>query len=89
MLEKARSGALQVPILMYKGKQDAFDWDADAPHASMQGALNLFDMVGAKNPRVKLMIINDATHFVNRDQPEQFNADLIQFIEFWNNKPKS
>jgi pimeloyl-ACP methyl ester carboxylesterase len=89
IVEIARSKPLQVPILIYKGKQDVFDWAANAPHADMRGGIELFEIVGAKNPRVKLIVINDAGHFVSREQPEQFNADLIQFIEYWNNNPKS
>lgn len=89
IVEKARGGALQVPILLYKGKQDVFDWAADAPHADMRGGIEFFDIVGAKNQRVKLIVINNAGHFVSREHAEQFNADLIQFIEFWNNMPKS
>jgi pimeloyl-ACP methyl ester carboxylesterase len=88
-LTLVRGGALQMPILIYKGKQDPFDWDADAPHADMQGALAFVAMVGAKNPRVKLIVIDGAGHFPHREQPEQFNADLIQFIEYWNNNPKN
>jgi pimeloyl-ACP methyl ester carboxylesterase len=84
IIEKARSGALQVPILLYKGKQDVYDWAAEAPHADMRGAIAFFDLVGAKNPRVKLLVINDAGHFVSRERPDQFNADLIQFIEYSN-----
>jgi pimeloyl-ACP methyl ester carboxylesterase len=87
--EKARSKPLHVPILLYEGKQDVFDWAANAPHADMRGGIEFFGIVGAKNPRVKLIVINDAGHFVSREQPEQFNADLIQFIEYWNNNPKS
>ncbi|MGH9383622.1 MAG: alpha/beta fold hydrolase [Vicinamibacterales bacterium] len=82
--DKARGGALQVPILLYKGKQDVYDWAADAPHADMRGGIAFFDLVGAKNPRVKLIVLNDAGHFVSREQPEQFNVDLIEFIEHWN-----
>ena len=83
-VEKARGGALQVPILLYKGKQDVFDWAADAPHADMRGGIDFFDIVGAKNPRVRLIVINDAGHFVSRERPDQFNADLIQLIEYSN-----
>ncbi len=86
---QVRGGALQMPILMYNGQQDPFDWDADATHASMQGALAFVDMVGAKNPRVKFIVIDGAGHFPHREQPAQFNADLIQFIEFWNRPQKA
>jgi pimeloyl-ACP methyl ester carboxylesterase len=86
--EKLRVGALQVPVLLYMGKQDLWDWDVDAPHAMLQGALTFFDMAGAKNVRVKYIVLNRAGHFVYREQPEQFNGDLIQFIEYWNNRLK-
>jgi 2-hydroxy-6-oxonona-2,4-dienedioate hydrolase len=89
ILEKARSGAVQVPVLIYKGKQDVFDWTAEAPTAYLRGAMNILDLVGAKNPRVKMVVINDAGHFVFREQPAQFNADLTQFIEYWNARPSS
>jgi 2-hydroxy-6-oxonona-2,4-dienedioate hydrolase len=86
--EKARSGALQVPILIYGGKQDPLHWGADEPHA-LRMELDFFDIVGAKNPRVKCIIVNKAGHLPHQEQPEQFNADLIQFIEFWNSNPKA
>lgn len=82
MWEKVRSGSLQVPILLYNGKQDVFDWDADAPSADLEGALAFLDTFGAKNSRVKLIVVNGAGHFVHRERAEQFNADLTQFIEF-------
>jgi 2-hydroxy-6-oxonona-2,4-dienedioate hydrolase len=88
MREKARSGALQAPILIYGGKQDPLHWDVADAHA-LQGEMGFFDVVGAKNPRVKFIIINKCGHLPHREHPEQFNADLIQFIEFWNNNPKS
>jgi pimeloyl-ACP methyl ester carboxylesterase len=89
LTERLRAGALQVPVLIYNGKQDLWDWDADAAHAALQGALNFFEIAGAKNPRVKLMVVNGGGHFVYREQPEQFNADLTQFIEFWNRNSSS
>jgi len=84
--ERARSGRLQMPILIYAAKQDTLAWDADDPHAMMRGELGFFDIVGAKNSRVKLIVVNDAGHFPYREHPEQFNADLIQFIEFWRHR---
>jgi 2-hydroxy-6-oxonona-2,4-dienedioate hydrolase len=81
--EKARSGVLQVPIMIYGGKQDLLHWNADDPHA-LRRELDFFDIVGAKNPRVKFIIINHAGHLPHQEQPQQFNNDLIQFIAFWN-----
>ena len=74
---------------LYTGKQDLWDWDVDASHATLQGTLTFFDMAAAKNPRVELIVINHGGHFVYREQPEQFNADVARFIEFWKNTPRS
>ncbi len=84
--DQVRAGALQVPVLVYGGNQDLWDWDADAPQATMQGTMNLVHTLGAKNPRVKAVVVNGAGHFVYREEPEQFNADLIHFIEFWTSR---
>jgi hypothetical protein len=46
--------------------------------------LDFFDIVGAKNARVRFIIVNHAGHLPYQEQPQQFNADLIQFITFWN-----
>jgi pimeloyl-ACP methyl ester carboxylesterase len=84
MWDRARQeGALPMPILIYAAKQDTLSWDARDKHAMMRGELGFFDIVGAKNPRVKLIIINEAGHFPYREHPEQFNADLKAFIDFW------
>jgi pimeloyl-ACP methyl ester carboxylesterase len=82
--EQARSGRLQMPILIYAAKQDTLSWDADDPHAMMRGELAFFDILGAKNPRVKMIVLNDGGHFMYREHPAQFAADLTSFIEFAN-----
>jgi pimeloyl-ACP methyl ester carboxylesterase len=83
LLEKARSGALQVPILLVAGKQDVLDWRKDEPTASLRGELGFFDVVGAKNPKVTMIIFNEGGHFMYREHPELMNRDLIGFIDFW------
>lgn len=83
MWDRAREGGLQVPILIYAAKQDTLSWDPDDPHAMMRGELGFFDIVGAKNARVKLIIVNEAGHFLYREHPEQFSADVTAFIDFW------
>jgi pimeloyl-ACP methyl ester carboxylesterase len=80
--EKARSGVLQMPILLFTAKQDTLSWDAAEPHAMMRRELGFFDIVGTKNPRVSMIVINEAGHFPYREHPEEFNADLMQFIDF-------
>jgi len=82
--QSARNGTLQMPILLYAAMQDTLSWDADEPYAMMRSELGLFNILGAKNPRVQMIIVNEAGHFPYREHPEQFNADLTHFIDFWN-----
>ena len=76
-----------MPVLIYSGKQDTLDWDARDPYAMLKGELGFFDIVGAKTTRVRMIVVNEGGHFMYREHPEQFNADLIAFIEFWKNNP--
>lgn len=81
--QKARDGGLKMPILIYGGKQDTLSWDADDTSAMMRGELGFFDILGARNPRVKMILINEAGHFPYREHPEEFTADVTGFIEFF------
>jgi len=87
MWERARTEGMKMPILIYSGKQDKLDWQLSDPHAMMKGELGFFDIVGTRNPRVKMIIVNEGGHFMYREHPDQFNADLIAFIDFWKNNP--
>ena len=87
MWEQARSQGMKMPVLIYSGRQDTLDWEAREPHSMMKGELGFFDIVGAKSTRVKMIVVNEGGHFMYREHPEQFNADLIAFIEFWKNNP--
>jgi 2-hydroxy-6-oxonona-2,4-dienedioate hydrolase len=81
---KARNGVLDhKPVLIFYGKQDPFDWAANAKTADLKGAMGMFDVLGAKDPNVQLFVLNDAGHFVFRDQPSEFDADLTQFVDYW------
>ena len=84
--EKARNGVLRMPILIYTGKQDPLAWDSNDAHDMLRSELGFFDIVGTTNPRVKMVVINEAGHFPYREHPEQFNADLMHFIDYWNNR---
>ncbi len=77
----AKEGVLTMPVLMYGGKQDVLDWAQADATASLAGELALFDMIGAKNPKVSMVIVNEGGHFMYREHPEEFNADLISFID--------
>lgn len=84
---KARNGVLgDKPVLIVYGKQDPFDWPAGAPNSDLRGAIATFDILGAKDPNVQMYVINYAGHFVFRDQPSQFDADLTQFLEYWDQR---
>lgn len=89
MWARARVEGMKMPVLIYGGKQDTLDWDARDPHAMLKGELGFFDIVGARTTRVKMIVVNEGGHFMYREHPEQFNADLIAFIEFWKNNPKA
>ena len=80
-------GVLKMPIMIYGGKQDVLDWEGKDPTAKLNGEMGFFDIVGAKNPNVKMVIVNEGGHFMYREHPEQFNHDVISFIDYW--KPTS
>jgi 2-hydroxy-6-oxonona-2,4-dienedioate hydrolase len=84
--ERARNGALQMPMLIFAAKQDTLSWYADEPHAMMRGELAFFDIVGAKNREVKMVLINDGGHFPYREHPEVFNAELTAFTRYWSSR---
>ncbi len=85
--ERARSGGLPMPVLLYAGKQDVLDWGLEEPAAMLRAELNMFDIIGAKNPRVQMIILNESGHFMYREHPEVFNRDLATFIAFWSGRP--
>lgn len=81
--ERARNGEAQMPILIVAAKQDPLSWAVDEEHAMMTPELNFFDMIGTRNDRIKMVLLNEGAHFPYRDQPEKFNYELKSFIEFW------
>jgi len=83
----SKAAVLQMPVLLYAGKQDVLDWGQADPTAKLRGELGLFDIIGAKNAKVKMVILNEAGHFPYREYPEQFNEDLIGFIDHWKSRP--
>ncbi len=73
-IERVRNeGTLQMPILLY--------WGFNDPSALVGRGLDLFDFIGAKNPKVQMVIINKAGHQNAREKPEEFNYQVISFIE--------
>src|SRR5574341_1595219 len=56
-----KQGRLQTPTLLYWGKND--------PSAIPAVGLALFDMISEKNPRTRMLIVNNAGHFHYREHP--------------------
>jgi pimeloyl-ACP methyl ester carboxylesterase len=68
-------GMLQMPIMIYWGRQD--------PMQPLERAMALYDVLAARNPRVQLMMTNKAGHFSYRERPEVFNQVVINWIDSW------
>lgn len=74
--ERVRTeSVLRMPILLYWGKND--------PSAMLRNGLALLEVVSARNPRVRMLIANHAGHFHYREYPDEFNANVINFIDHW------
>jgi 2-hydroxy-6-oxonona-2,4-dienedioate hydrolase len=65
-------GTLKMPVLLY--------WGFNDPSALVPRGLELFDVIGAKNSNVQMVIINKAGHEQVREQPEEFNYHVYDFI---------
>lgn len=76
-------GVPDVPILLVCGQHDNLDWAAGDSRPQMKGCVSLFDTLGAKNDKVKLVAYNQAGHFPYRELPGQFNNDLVNFVNEW------
>lgn len=82
-----KEGVLQMPVLLYWGRQDPTDWAINDPVSKMQQGLALFDAIGAKDSRVQMIVLNDAGHYMYREYPELFNEEITDFIDYWNHHP--
>lgn len=71
-------GTLQMPVLLYWGRNDPTAW--------LPSGLALFDVIGEKNSRVRMIITNKAGHFHYREYPREFARNLINFIDHWNSR---
>jgi pimeloyl-ACP methyl ester carboxylesterase len=74
-----REPVLQMPILLYWGKND--------PSAMLRNGLALFDIITVQSPNARMFIANRAGHFHYREHPEEFNRNVIHFIDYWSSGP--
>lgn len=66
------AGRLQMPTLLYWGYND--------PLAPLACGLALLDIVCARVPYAQMHIVNHAGHFSYREQPEDFDAVVTEFV---------
>ena len=71
-----REGILQMPVLLYWGKND--------PSAMLKNGLALYDVIAEKTPNLRMIIANHAGHFHYREHPDEWNQNVINFIDYWN-----
>lgn len=69
----AKEGVLQMPVLIYWGKDDSL-----SPPANGQA---LYDLLAKNNPRVRITMLDKAGHFPFREFPEKFVDDVTSFIQ--------
>jgi pimeloyl-ACP methyl ester carboxylesterase len=68
-----REGGLQRPTQIIFGRND--------PTVAVEGAFDIFNLIGAHQRRTEVHIINQAGHFSYREHPERFNALLGGFVD--------
>ena len=69
----AKEDVLQMPVLIYWGKDDPL-----SPPSNGQA---LYDLLAKNNPRVRITILDKAGHFPFREFPEKFVDDVTSFIQ--------
>lgn len=78
-----KEGTLQMPVLLYWSRNDP---NSPVGFPGAQEASVLFDVIGAKNPRVRQILLNHGGHFFYREHPEEFNHNVVSFIQHWQEK---
>lgn len=68
-------GGLQMPVLVYWGKDD--------PSALLDVGLGLFQLISKENDRTRMLIANRAGHFHYREHPEEFSYNVANFFDHW------
>ena len=76
-------GTLMMPVLLYWSRNDP-NSPIGFPGAREGSAL--FDVIGEKNPDIRMFVANKAGHFHYREYPEEFNYNVMNFIDYWNTR---
>ena len=72
-------GILQMPVLLY--------WARNDPSAIVENGRELYDIIGAKNPNVRMIEVNKAGHFHYREYPDEFVYNITNWIHYWEKQP--
>jgi pimeloyl-ACP methyl ester carboxylesterase len=80
LLERLRNESLlPVPILLY--------WAVNDPQApALKNGVALYDILTLKHPNVRMILVNKAGLFDFREYPDEFNQNIINFIEYEDKK---
>lgn len=81
VLERLRNERiLTMPVLLY--------WAVNDPQApALKNGVAVYDILVQKHPQTRMILVNNAGHFHYREYPEEFNHNVIDFIEFWGAHP--
>ena len=69
---------LPMPVLLV--------WGTNDPQATLKHGTGLYDILAIQHPNVWLFLVNKAGHFHFREYPDEFNDQLIGFIDYWNGR---
>lgn len=74
-----REVLLPMPTLLY--------WADNDPQAPARtNGVAFYDILAQKHPSTRMLIVNKAGHFHFREYPEEFNHNVISFVEYWENR---
>ena len=77
MHERLKAEAvLPMPVLL--------NWGMNDPQATLERAMALYDNLAAHHAKVRLLWVNKAGHFHFREYPDEFNHNVMTFIDYWN-----
>jgi pimeloyl-ACP methyl ester carboxylesterase len=68
-------GALNMPVLLYWGKNDLSVLPTQA--------YSLYNIIAESNSRAWLLFTNHGGHFHYQEHPEEFNRNIVNFVTAW------
>jgi pimeloyl-ACP methyl ester carboxylesterase len=80
LLERLRNESLlPMPILL--------QWAVNDPQApAPKNGVALYVILTQKHPGVRMILVTKAGHSHFREYPEEFNQNILNFIEYWDKK---